>query len=75
MCGKGIESTNHYLFQYSSFVKEKEVLKNKFHDIDSSFIDQNENSLRYALLFGKENMNYSDNAHILNAAIEFILTT
>ena len=75
MCGKGIESTNHYLFQCSSFVKEKEVLKNKFHDIDSSFIDQNENSLRYALLFGKENMNYSDNAHILNAAIEFILST
>ena len=75
MCGKGIESTNHYLFQCSSFVKERQVLKSKNRDIDSLLADQNENSLRYALLFGKENMNYSDNAHILNAAIEFILLT
>ena len=29
----------------------------KICDVDSSLIDQNENSLYYALLFGKENMN------------------
>ena len=47
----------------------------KICDVDSSLIDQNENSLYYALLFGKENMNDSKNAHILNAAIEYILST
>ena len=48
---------------------------NKTRDIDSSFIDQSENSLCYTLLFGKENMNASENAHILNATIEYILST
>ena len=49
-------------------------LKKASRDIDSSLIDQNENSLCYTLLFGKENMNDSDNAHILNATIEYILS-
>ena len=42
MCGKGIESTNHFLLQCSLFFKERHVLMNKICDIDSSLIDQNE---------------------------------
>ena len=38
----------------------------KIRDADCSLIDQNENSLCHTLLFDKENMNDSDNAHILN---------
>ena len=45
----------------------------KIRDIDSSLIDQNENSLCYTLLFGKENMNDSENTHILKATIESII--
>ena len=48
---------------------------NKIRDIDSSLIDQNKNSLCYTLIFGKENMNDSDNVHILNSTIEYILST
>ena len=48
---------------------------NKIRDIDSSLIDQNENSLCYTLLFGKENMNGSKNTQILKATIGYILTT
>ena len=48
---------------------------NKIRDIDSSLIDQNENSLCYTLLFGKENMNDSENTQILKATIGYILTT
>ena len=48
---------------------------NKIRDIDSSLIDQNENSLCYTLLFGKENMNDSENIHILKATIKYILST
>ena len=48
---------------------------NKICDIGSSLIDQNENSLCYTLLFDKENMNDSENAHILNATREYILAT
>ena len=74
MCGKDIESTNHFLLLCSLFFKEKQFLMNKIRDIDSSFIDQNENSLCHTLLLGKENMNDSDDAHILNATIEYILS-
>ena len=48
---------------------------NKTPDIDSSLIDQNEISLCYTRLFGKENMNDSENIHILKATIEYILST
>ena len=56
MCGKDIESTNHFLLQYSLFLNERQVLMNKIRNIDSSLIDQNKNSLCYTLLFGAENM-------------------
>ena len=72
MCGKDIESTNYFLLQCSLFLKERQVLMNKIRDIDSSFIDQNENSLCYTLLFGKENINDNENVHILNEMIEYI---
>ena len=48
---------------------------NKIRDMDSSLIDQNENSLCYTLLFGKQNMNDSKNAQTLNATLEHILST
>ena len=48
---------------------------NKVCHIDSSFIDQNESYLCKTLLFGKENMNDSENTQILNAKIEYILAT
>ena len=75
MCVKDIESTNHFLLQCSLLLNERQVLMNKICDIDSSLNDQNENSLYYTLLFGKENMNDSQNTHILKATIEYILST
>ena len=69
MCGKDIESTN----QCSLFLKERQVLMNKIRDIDSLLTNQNEISLFYTLLFGKENMNDSENLHTLNTTTELIL--
>ena len=43
---------------------------NKIRDIDSSIIDQDEKSVCYTLLFGKGNMNDSENTHILEVTIE-----
>ena len=75
VCGNDIESTNHFLLQCSLLLNKKQVLMNKIRDIDSSLIDQNESSVCYTLLFGKENMNDSENTHIVKATIEFILST
>ena len=75
ICGKDIESTNHFLLQCSLFLNERLVLMNKICDIDSPLIDQNENSLCYTLLLGKQDMNDSESTHILEATIEYILST
>ena len=72
ICGK---DTNHFLLQCSLFFKERQVLVNNICDIDSLLIDQIENSLCYTLLLGKENMNDSDNSHVPNATIKYILST
>ena len=53
MCGKDIESANHFLLKCSLFLKERQVLMNKICDIDSSLIDQNENYLCYTLFLVK----------------------
>ena len=47
---------------------------NEIRNIDSSLIDQNENSLCYRLLFGKEDMNDSKNTHTLKATIKYFLS-
>ena len=60
MCGKDIESKNHFLLQCSLFLKERQVFTNEIRDIDSSLTGQDENSLCYTLLLGKENMNNSE---------------
>ena len=65
MCGKDIKSTSHFLLQCFLFHKERQVLMTKVCGIDSSFIDQNETSLCYTLLVGKEKMNDRKNADIL----------
>ena len=61
MCGKDNKSTN--FLQYSLFFKERQVLMNKIRNIDISLTNQNEISLFYTLLFGKENMNDSEKPH------------
>ena len=71
---KDVESTTHFILQCSLFLKERQVHVNKIRDIDSSLIDQNKSPLCYALLFGNKNMNDSENAHIFNARIEYILS-
>ena len=70
MYKKDIESTNHLLIQCILFLKERQM--NKIRDVDRSVIGQNENSLCYTLLFGKENMNDSENAHTFNASWTFL---
>ena len=75
MYGRDIESKNNFLLQCSLYRKERQFRMSKSRYIDSPFIDQDGYSLCYTLLFGKENMNDSENAHIFNAATEYVLST
>ena len=65
---------SNFLFQCSFFLKEMQVFMNEICDIYSSLIDLNENSLCYTLLFGKDSMNDSENAHAVNATMEYIFS-
>ena len=49
------------------FLKKDKSSSIKFVILTRPLIDQNEKSLCYTLHFGKENVNHSKNAHILNA--------
>ena len=80
MCGKDIESANHFFFQCSLFLEERQVHMNKIREIGSSLIGEIDSSYILtnmltlsAIPFLLVKMNDSKNAHILNAAMEFIL--
>ena len=57
------------------FLKKGKFSWIKFVKLTAHIIDQNENSLCYTLLFGKENMSGSKNAYIPHATIKYILST
>lgn len=65
MCGNSVESANHSLLQYSLHHKYTHFRNN----------DQNNNSLYYTLLFGKENMVHSKNVYIRKVTIGHIVST
>ena len=44
MCGKDIESANHFFFQCSLFLEERQVHMNKIRDIGSSLIGEIDSS-------------------------------
>ena len=51
------------------------TLMEKICGIEISILDQNENCLCYTLLFGSDKLNDVNNLNILNATIEYILST
>ena len=71
-----IESMNYYiLLQCPLYLSERQTLMEKIHDVEISILDQNENYLCYALLFGCDKYNDFKNVSILSATIEYILLT
>ena len=69
-CGYEVESTVHF-FLHCPFSTLFRTLRN----LDSKLFDNTDSLLRNILLFGKESLNADQNTAILNAAMEFILST
>ena len=74
-CNSGIETTAHFLLQCPIFKTQKQTLFDKIATIDANILRENENNIINILLFGKPNSEDCFNKQILNASIEFILST
>ena len=74
-CGYEVESTVHFFLHCPLFTNERSTLISTLRDLYSKLFDNTDSLLTNILLFGKESLNTDQNAAILNATMEFILST
>ena len=74
-CRNGIETTIHFFLHCANFNTQRQTLFDKIATIDSNILTENDSNIVNVLLFGKQNCQNSFNKAILNATIEFILST
>ena len=75
-CGSGnIESTSHYLLHCSEFSNERMVLLNQIRQIDFNILERENSEITQVLLFGDPSYNNNINTLILNATIEFLVSS
>ena len=74
-CSSGIETTIHFFLHYVNFNIQRQALFDKVATIDANILTENEDSIVNTLLFGKPNCENPFNKAILNASIEYILST
>ena len=73
ICGNDTESTEHFLLHFPQFVNESRTLLITLSDFSYSLLENT--SIENTLILGNMPLSPSDNSKILNAAIDFILTT
>ena len=74
-CGYEVESTFHFFLHFSLFTNERSTLFSTLLNLDSKLLGNTDFLLTNILLFGKEALNTNENTAMLNATMEFILST
>ena len=74
-CGLDIESTVHFLLHCSTYITEKRTLLSTLVNIDNNLLDLCEPVLIRTVLFGSNSFDIDANTNVLNATIEYILST
>ena len=74
-CGSGIETTTHFFLHCANFNTQRQTLFDKIATIGTNILTENNNSIVSVLLFGKQDCEKSCNKSVINATIEFILST
>ena len=74
-CSLNAESTIHYFLHYHLFMTERHTLLNTISQTDNKLLDSNESNLIQHLLFGDPCRNTKTNTQILNATVNYVLTT
>ena len=74
-CGCDVENTCHFLIYCSNFLTERTTLLNEITNIDSKILNQADATITKTLLFGNSKYSNEVNLQILNASVDFILTS
>ena len=74
-CGCHVENTCHFLLHCPNFLTERNTLLNKITNIDSNILNQAGTTITKTLVFDNSQYSNEINLKILNASIEFILTS
>ena len=74
-CGLDIESTSHFLLHCPTFNDERYTLLSTLNNIDPTLLELTKSSLSQTLLYGNTLFDKEKNTRILNATIEYILST
>ena len=70
-----VESTIHFFLRCILFTNERSTTFSTLRNLDSKLFDNTDSPLTNILFFGKESLNTNQNTAILNATMEFILST
>ena len=74
-CGLDIESTSHVLLHCPTFNDERYILLSTLNNIDPTLLELTKSSLSQTLSYGNTLFDKEKNTRILNATIEYILST
>ena len=74
-CGNFVESTTHFFLHCTHFSNQRLTLINKIKDIDKRIFDKNDSLITQTLLFGDEKLSITDNKSILEATIQFLISS
>ena len=74
-CSSAIETTIHFFLHCANFNIQRQTPFDKIGTIDAHILTETEDSIVNTLLFGKQNSENSFNKAMLNASIEYILST
>ena len=75
-CGKGeVETRSRYLLHCSSYLEERLALLNTIKNIDVSILQQRDSKFTGILLFGDTSFDNNKNTFILDATIDYIIST
>ena len=74
-CSLEPESNSHFFLRCHHYTSLHATLMNELRIIDDNILRLSENHFVQLLLFGDPNYSFIDNCHILNASINFILSS
>ena len=74
-CSLDVESTIHYFLHCPQFTIERHTLLNTISQTDNKLLESNESNLIQHLLFGDPSKDTETNTEILNATVNYVLTT
>ena len=74
-CGQDIESTTHFFLHCPFFINERRTLLSTIRSLDSKLLDFTDYDLTQTLLFGNTSQTSSSNFKIINASVDYILSS